>query len=140
VKICDRVLRGELTNAGAAAAFSRGEGDTLNCADSSFTSISWEVVEFPIGTVVQQVTQQLAVATPTATVAITPIDESRTLVIGGGQWASGQLHGEGRHSSSELIGEMRSQAYLASNSSLSFSRESSTNTATFTAYVVQFKP
>jgi hypothetical protein len=136
--ICDRVLRGALTDGGTKVTFSRGDGDTANCTGSSFTSISWEVVQFPVGTVVQQVTQQLtggSVAVP-----IAAVDLSRTIVIGGGQWASGQLHGEGRHSSSELISEMRAQAHLTSSTTLEFFRETANNSATFTAYVVQLKP
>lgn len=137
-KICDRVLRGELTDGGSKVTFSRGEGDTTNCVGSQFNSISWEVVQFPVGTVVHQVTQQLSGALESAT--IPAVDRSRTIVIGGGQWASGQLHGEGQHSSSELISEMRAQAYLVDSTTLHFYRESSNNTARFTAYVVQLKP
>jgi hypothetical protein len=139
VRICERALRGALINNGATVRFSRGEGDTVNCAGSNFGEISWEVVTFPMGTVVQQVTQQLTGATASASLTI-PVDLSRTLVFGGGQWSSGQLHGEGRYASSELIGEMRAQAVFTNNSTLLFYRESAINTATFTAYVVQFKP
>jgi hypothetical protein len=140
--ICNRVLRGELTNSGTTVTFSRGDGNAANCVGSQFNAISWEVVQFPAGTVVQQVTQALAAGTGglSASTQISPVDLSRTLVIGGGQWASGQLHGEGAHSSSDLISEMRAQAYLTDSTTLNFSRESSNNTATFTAYVVQFKP
>ncbi|HYI02330.1 hypothetical protein [Hyalangium sp.] len=138
-RICDRALRGELINSGATVRFSRGEGDTVNCAGSNFGEISWEVVTFPMGTVVQQVTQQLTGATASVPLT-TPVDLSRTLVFGGGQWSSGQLHGEGRYASGELINEMRAQAVLSNNSTLLFYRESFINTATFTAYVVQFKP
>ncbi|HYI02376.1 putative metal-binding motif-containing protein [Hyalangium sp.] len=138
-RICERALRGELINNGATVRFSRGEGDTVNCAGSNFGEISWEVVTFPVGTVVQQVTQQLTGATASVPLT-TPVDLSRTLVFGGGQWSSGQLHGEGRYASGELINEMRALAVLSNNSTLLFYRESFINTATFTAYVVQFKP
>jgi hypothetical protein len=139
--ICNRVLRGELTNGGNQVSFSRGDGDTANCVSSQFF-ISWEVVQFPVGTVVQQVTQSLVAGAEglSASTQISPVDLSRTLVIGGGQWASGQLHGEGRHSSSELISEMRAQAWLTDSTTLNFSRVTSNNTAKFTAYVIQFKP
>jgi hypothetical protein len=139
-QICNRMLRGELTNGGARATFSRGDGDTTNCLGSSFTSIAWEAVQFPAGTVVQQVTQPLAGGAVQGTASITAVDLSRTIVIGGGQWASGQLHGEGRHSSGDVINEMRAQAFLTDSTTLTFYRESSNNTARFTAYVVQLKP
>jgi hypothetical protein len=139
-KICDRAVRGELAVDGGSVSFSRGEGDTANCAGSTVTGISWEVVQFPVGTVVQQVTQQLAGGAPSVAATISPVDMSRTLVIGGGQWASGQLHGEGRHSSSDNIGEMRAQAFLVNSTTLNFYRDATQNTATFTAYVIQFKP
>jgi hypothetical protein len=139
-KICDRMLRGELTNNGAKATFSRGDGDTTNCLASSFTSIAWTAVQFPEGTVVQQVTQPLAMGSTQGNASISAVDLSRTIVIGGGQWASGQVHGEGRHSSSDLISEMRAQAFLNDSTTLTFFRESSNNTARFTAYVVQLKP
>jgi hypothetical protein len=35
---------------------------------------------------------------------------------------------------------MRAQADLTNSTTLTFSRTSSNNTATFTAYVIQFKP
>jgi hypothetical protein len=43
-------------------------------------------------------------------------------------------------SSNELISEMRAQAYLTASNTLSFYRDSANSSATFTAYVVQFKP
>jgi hypothetical protein len=140
-KICDRVLRGELINSGNDVRFSRGDGASSNdCGGSSFNSIRWEVVQFPEGTVVQQVTQALGVGELSMDASISAVDPSRTLVIGGGQWASGQVHGEGRHSSSELISEMRARAHLADNATLTFTRETANNTARFTAYVVELKP
>jgi hypothetical protein len=139
-KSCDRAVRGELAVDGGSVSFSRGEGDTTNCAGSAITGISWEVVQFPSGTVVQQVTQQLAAGIESGTATISSVDRSRTLVVGGGQWASGQLHGEGQFSGSDNIGEMRTQAWLTNDTTLNFFRGASTSSATFTAYVIQFKP
>jgi hypothetical protein len=137
--ICNRALRGELIDSGATIRFSRGEGDTTNCVGSQFGAISWEVVQFPPGTVVQQFTQQLT--GPAASVTLPQaVDQSRTLVIAGGQWASGQLHGEGKYFANEYISEMRALAYLTDGSNLLISRETSNATATFTVYVVQLKP
>jgi hypothetical protein len=140
-KICDRVLRGELTNGGGRVTFSRGDGDIANCTGSAFTAISYEVVQFPVGTVVQQLTRQLAAATLTADITLpSAVDRSRTLVLAGGQWASGQVHGEGRHFASELISEMRARATLIDNTTLRLTRETANASATFTVYVVQLKP
>jgi hypothetical protein len=139
-KICDRVLRGDLSN-GLAARFWRGEGDT-NCAGSNFTAISYEVVEFPPGTFVQQLTQQLAAGTTSSSISLpTPVDASRTLVLLGGQGSSGQVHGEGRHATSELMAEMRARASLnAQGTTVTLTRDTANASATFTFYVVQLKP
>jgi hypothetical protein len=139
-RICDRVLRGELTDSGRSVTFSRGLGSAASCAGSSFTAISWEVVQFPVGTVVHQVSRSLTSGALSTSTPVQAVDLSRTLVIGGGQWASGQLHGEGLHSTSELISEMRAQAFLSDSTTLNFYRETANNSARFTAYVVQFKP
>lgn len=141
-KICDRLVRGEFTNSGSKVTFSRGDGDTsANCTTPQINSISWEAVTFPTGTVVQQVTKALAAGTASANVTLqTPVDPTRTIVIGGGQWASGQLHGESRNSANENISEGRALAYLADGSTLTIARETSADSATFTVYVVQLKP
>lgn len=140
-KICDRLVRGEITNGGNRVTFSRGGGDTsINCTSPSINSISYEVVTFPVGTVVQQVTRSLLSTVANTNVAITSVDPSRTIVIGGGQWASGQVHGESKFAGGENISEGRIQAYLMNGSTLTLSRETSSDGATFTVYVVQLKP
>lgn len=139
--ICDRLVRGELTNGGSRATFSRGSGDTsATCTTPNINQISYEVVTFPVGTVVQQVTRSLLSGTASTNVAISPVDPSRTIVIAGGQWASGQVHGESKFAGSENISEGRAQAYLADASTLTIARESSSDGAIFTVYVVQLKP
>jgi hypothetical protein len=140
-KICDRALRGELTDA-TTVSFSRGEGDTTNCAGMQLPEISWEVVQFPVGTFVQQITRQLAGGTVASSITLpTPVDPSRSIVFMGGQWASGQVHGEGKYSLAENINEMRAQAALSTDgTTLTLTRESSNSSAAFTVYVVQFKP
>lgn len=140
-KICDRLVRGELTDGGNKVAFSRGSGDTSpNCTTPQINEISYEVVTFPAGTVVQQVTRALLAGGTSTDVAITPVDPSRTIVIGGGQWASGQVHGESKFAGGENISEGRIQAYLMNGSTLTLSRETASDGATFTVYVVQLKP
>ncbi|KFE60723.1 beta strand repeat-containing protein [Hyalangium minutum] len=140
-KICDRLVRGELTSSGNKLTFSRGSGDTSpNCTTPQINEISYEVVTFPAGTVVQQVTRSLLAGGASTNVAITPVDPSRTIVIGGGQWASGQVHGESKFAGGESISEGRIQAYLMNGSILTLSRESTGDGATFTVYVVQLKP
>jgi hypothetical protein len=139
-KVCDRVLRGDITSNGQNIRFSRGEGDAANCSSSGITAISYEVVQFPVGTVVQQVTRQLTGASDVVTLQ-TPVDASRSLVIAGGQWTSGQVHGEGRHMASELMGEMRARAVLSMDgTTVTLTRDSALASATFTFYVVQLKP
>ncbi|WP_224247076.1 hypothetical protein [Hyalangium gracile] len=138
---CDRAVRGELTNA-TTVSFSRGEGDATSCAGVPISSISWEVVEFPAGTVVQSLTRQLVALQPTLTVTLpTSVDPSRTVIITGGQWASGQVHGEGKHTGVDGISDMRAMATLAPDgSSITLTRATSVSTATFTFFVVQLKP
>jgi hypothetical protein len=141
--ICNRALRGELTNGGARLRFSRAEGSTANnCASSNFSAISWEVVEFPAGTFVQQVTQQLAAASSSAVITLpTPVDASRSIVLMGSQVSSGQAGGEGQYSSGELIGEMRARAALnPAGTTVTLLRDSTNASARFTVYVVQLKP
>lgn len=139
--LCDRALRGELRDNGATVHFSRGEGDAANCTGMQLTSISWEVVQFPPGTLVQQVTQQLTGLTTPVTLQ-TPVDLSRTLVLAGGQWASGQVHGEGRHSTNNAptINDFRVEAELTDSSTLRLTRQLQNTSATFTVYVVQLRP
>jgi hypothetical protein len=139
--VCDRALRGELADNGATVRFSRGEGDTANCTGMQLTAISWEVVQFPPGTLVQQVTQRLTGLTTNVTLE-TPVDRSRTFVLAGGQWASGQVHGEGRHSTTATptINDMRVEAELTNVSTLKLTRRLQNTSATFTVYVVQLKP
>ena len=137
---CNRALRGELTNGASRVTFSRGDGNNANCVGSLLSEISWEVVQFPVGTVVQQVTRQLTAGTLEANITISSVDRSRTLVVAGGQWASGQVHGEGKHATGEAISDMRVRASLVDNTTLRLTRETANDTATFTVYVVQLKP
>ncbi|MBN1207713.1 MAG: putative metal-binding motif-containing protein [Myxococcaceae bacterium] len=140
--ICERALRGELTNGGAQVSFTRGDGDAVNCAGSQFTAISWEVVQFPAGTFVQQVTQHLAAGTASISTTLpTTVDASRTVVFVGGQGASGQALGEGQYKDGEIIGEMRARAELsADGTTVTLTRDSSISSAKFTFFVVQLKP
>ncbi|WP_224361597.1 beta strand repeat-containing protein [Hyalangium versicolor] len=134
---CDRGVRGELTNT-TTVSFSRGEGDSANCSASKVDEISWEVVTFPSGTVVQQYKQPLTGNSAPINLT-TSVDPSRTLVIAGGQWASGQVHGEGKVQT-DTISDVRAQAYLFDNSTVNLNRQTATSTATFTVFVVQLKP
>jgi hypothetical protein len=139
-KICDRAVRGELTD-GITGTFSRGEGDAANCSGMAISGISWEVVQFPVGTVVQQFTQPLGagVANMDITLPI-PVEPSRTIVIAGGQWSSGAVHGEGTYSGGEVINEMRARATVTDATHVNLTRESSMASAKFTVFVVQLKP
>jgi hypothetical protein len=141
--ICNRSLRGELINSGATLRFSRAEGNAANnCANSNFSAISWEVVQFPAGTVVQQVAVPMAAASSSAVVTLpAQVDPSRTLVLMGSQMSSGQAGGEGRYSSGEIAGEMRARAALnPAGTTLTLLRDSANASANFTVYVVQLKP
>jgi hypothetical protein len=137
--VCNRTVRGEITGAGSTITFSRGAGDTTNCLGAQINSISWEVVQFPPGTVVQQITQSTTATSLPISLAQS-VDLSRTLIIAGGQWASGQVQGEAQHTSTDAIGEMRAQAFLSDNSTVLLSRAAGSGTAIFTFYVVQLKP
>ncbi|HEX8701849.1 MAG TPA: hypothetical protein VF815_23680 [Myxococcaceae bacterium] len=142
-EICNRALRGELRDNGATLRFSRAENTTANnCASGNITAISWEVIQFPVGTSVQQVTHRLLATETTAPITLTqPVDPSRTIIVMGNQVSSGQAGGEGQHSGSQLIGEMRARAVLNANgTTVTLTRDSSTASATFTFFVVQLKP
>ncbi len=140
---CDRLVRGELTSSGAKVTFSRGDGDSSsNCTTPNITSISYEVVQFPVGTLVQQITWPLAAGVTSTNITLpTVVDPTRTIVIAGGQWASGQVHGESSYSGGSIISEGRAQASVSTDGkTLTLIRETSNASATFTVYVVQFKP
>ncbi len=139
-KVCDRAVRGELTD-GITGTFFRGNGDMVNCADMAISGISWEVVQFPVGTVVQQFTRTLAATAASMDISLPiRVEPSRTIVIAGGQWASGVVHGEGSYSGGEVINEMRAQAYVKDPDTITLTRESSIASAKFTIFVVQLKP
>jgi hypothetical protein len=141
VKICDRALRGELADNGNKVRFSRGEGDAANCAGAQISSISWEVVEFPPGVRVHQLTKHLAAGSSSGSITLPAlIDRSRTLVFTGGQWASGQVLGEGRYASNEYLSEMRALVSISDASTVLIERSDNFSSATFTVYVVQLKP
>ncbi len=140
--ICERILRGELTDEGMRATFSRGLKDE-SCDGVKIKEISWEVVQFPEGTLVQQLTHEMNANSYNVLITLPiTVDSSRTLVFAGGQWASGQVHGEGKNAvNSQAIGEMRARAILAENGqSVRLIRESAKDSAKFTFFVVQLKP
>ncbi len=141
--ICGRVLRGQISATGSMVTFSRGNGNTNNCDDGgTSTRISWEVVEFPERTLVHQLTQEMNANVKEISIALpTEVDPSRTLVFAGGQWASGQVHGEGRYRDGQVIGEMRARATLTEDGrSVRLIRESANDSAKFTFFVVQLRP
>ena len=138
-RVCERMVRGALISDGRQVLFSRGEGEEFNCTGYPVEILTWEVIQFPPGTFVQQVTAQL---TDTSASVSLPkeVDPSRTLVLAGGQWASGQVHGEGRFYFEELQSEMRAQAFLSDPKHVKLVRETAYTPATFTVFVIQLKP
>jgi archaellum component FlaF (FlaF/FlaG flagellin family) len=131
--ICARTVRGEMLSS-TSIRFTRG------CEDPESTDIddiSWERVEFTDGTTVQQVIVSMTPGQGTANVAINPVNTTNTVVFSGGQWTGGQALGEGTYAANDIIGTVEGRFSLTSSTNLQVIRDNTSESATWTAYVVQ---
>ncbi len=138
VKVCDRLIRGELSS-DTAMLFYRGLGDTTNCTGATAV-VAWERVQLPAG-VVQQVHMGMSPGSAeTRTTLTTPVDRSRTLVFAGGQNFGGQAAGETGYFGDDIIGAGMARHELTSATELKLDRSHTVGTANFTSYVVELVP
>ncbi len=138
VIMCDRVLRGELTSP-TSITFSRGAGDT-GCAVPTIPSISWERIEFGTRGATQHFLVGMDAGTQTASVPITAVDTTRTLVFATGQMQSGQAGGETSYAADDIIGTSLGWHTLTSSTTLEVSRGSDGGVAQWNSTVLQLEP
>ncbi|MET0404480.1 MAG: hypothetical protein ABW123_18855 [Cystobacter sp.] len=140
-KLCDRVLRGELSSA-TSVHFFRGAGAS-GCGASPIEEISWERVDFgPLARVQSRLIEFPAGnRLPASTPLISAVETARTVVFSGAQSLGGQAGGESNHDN-PVIAEALAGLTLASSTELSAQRIPG-NTYSYTkvnACVVQFEP
>lgn len=136
--ICDRVLRGELTSP-TSITFSRGAG-AEGCAGSTIDSISWERIEFGARASAQHFQVSMAGGAQTASIPITAVDMTRTLVFATGQMQSGQAGGETSYAADDVIGTALGWHTLTSPMTLGVSRGADGGTAQWSSTVLQLEP
>jgi hypothetical protein len=137
--ICDRVLRGEITSP-TSLTFSRGAGADAGCTASTIDSISWERIEFGTRGSTQHFLVSMDGGTQTASVPITAVDTTRTLVFSSGQMQSGQAMGETSYAADDIIGTALGWHTLTSSTSLEVSRGADGGTAQWNSTVLQLEP
>jgi hypothetical protein len=131
--ICDRMLRGELTSP-TAITFTRG------CTGATIHSISWERIEFGARASAQHFLVSMDGGTQTASVPITAVDTTRTLVFASGQEHSGQGGGETSFSANDIIGTAVGWHTLTSPTTLEVTRGADGGTAQWNSTVLQLEP
>jgi hypothetical protein len=136
--MCQRMVRGDISGRNELT-FHRGEGST-DCALTNIDAISWERVELPAGSSVQQMDVSVGNGEGFKEVSIDPVDLDRTLAFAGGQWSAGQATGEGTYALDDVMGAMIGVHVLQSPTRLEVTRASSLGTARWTSFVVQLKP
>jgi len=137
--VCDQALRGELSSP-TSLAFTRGDNSSSTCDGVKLDEISWERVQLPQGSSVQSLTLAMPAGTSSATQPLAPVDLTRVLAFAGGQWASGQVQGEGSLDKQSNMGDTRARFQLTAPNTLTATRDSNLGTARFTAFAVEWLP
>ncbi|WNG18468.1 hypothetical protein [Cystobacter fuscus] len=137
--LCDRVLRGTLTSP-TEISFSRGAGSSAGCTTAVINDISWERIDFGPRASVQTVPVTMNRGEYEAYPAISPVDESRSVVFASGQGMNGQAGGESSYAADDLISESLAGFEFDSPNRLRIIRDSFEGRARWTSFVVQFEP
>lgn len=137
-KMCDRVLRGELTSP-TSLTFSRGAGNA-SCVGPTIEAISWERIEFGSRASAQHLQVTMDAATQTVTLPIIAVDPTRTLVFASGQMQSGQAGGETSYAADDIVGTSLGWHALTAPTSLSVTRGATGGTAQWFSTVLQLEP
>jgi hypothetical protein len=136
--ICEVLVRGEMPTS-SSLNFSRASGATGACLASALPQVVWERLDFGTRGKVQTFTTTLNANVSTASVAITPVDTTRTIVFASNQGVSGQGVGETNGAVTHLSdGQARFELTSATN--VTVTRQHNTGTANFTFYVVEIDP
>lgn len=146
-RMCKRRLRGVVTNAsGATFTAERGGDQTMGmtvCNESAVDEVAWEMVEWPVGSVVARPGTSLSMAAATGTATWTGMAPSmfvqhRTILYLAGQGPGGQSSGEGEYDD-DRVGDMSARAVF-SGSDVLLTRGATNAIARFSPYGVQFDP
>ena len=137
--ICDVLLRAELPTP-SSLNFSRATGLTGACVTSPILRMAWERIDFGSRASVQTKTVTLPINSSTLSVAISPVDTTRTIVFASSQAASGQGNGEASYAGGSYLGEGNARFELTSSTNVNVNRQRSLGSAAFTFYVVEFDP
>lgn len=136
--MCQRMVRGEISRRDGLV-FHRGEGST-DCDNANINAISWERVELPGASSVQQLEVAMEDGGTSKEVIISPVNLDQTLVFAGGQWSAGQATGEGSYALDDVMGAMIGTHVLSSPTQLEVTRASNLGSARWTSFVVQLSP
>jgi hypothetical protein len=138
--VCNRMLRGRM-NSNNTLQFTRGLGTIGSCTSVNIDAISWERIELPVGTLVQQLQVDVADGAALAPTPLTQeVDLTRTLAFSGGQWLNGQGGGEGTFAGDDIFGTATGFHQLTSPSELEVTRGSAQGYARWTPYILQLLP
>jgi hypothetical protein len=103
-RVCALGIRGELGVSGIT--FSRA-ADSACSPLVTMDAIAWELVRFPVGTLVQQAGISMEDHEDTGFAELTlPVRPDTTLVLAGGQWTNGQAMGEGASTSERFLSDV----------------------------------
>jgi len=136
--ICNRNVRGELTSP-TSIRFSRGDG-ALACRDVLVEAIGWERVQLPAGVRVQGREVALSAGAGAGTVPIDPVDVTRSFLLAGGQFTSGQAGGEGSYRQGDVLGEMLGALTFATPSLVQVTRAATVGSARWNVFAVEVPP
>ena len=136
--ICDRSLRGELISP-TAIRFHRGDGNPA-CAGTLLAAIGWERIQLPRGVRVQASEVAMAPSQATQTVSISAVDPTRSLLLAGGQFTSGQAAGEGSFDQDDVLGEMLGAFTFEGAAQVGVQRAAALGSARWTLFVVEVPP
>jgi hypothetical protein len=137
--ICNRSIRGELISP-TAIRFHRGDGNPACYGAAMVDAIGWERVQLPPGVRVQPLEMSLAANVLTGTMAISPVDRTRSLLFAGGQFTDGQTGGEGSFAVDDVLGETSGAFTFDSPSLVRVTRAVGQGSARWNAFAVEVPP
>lgn len=134
--LCGFQIRGQITSANTIA-FTRGNGDDVNCSTPDITAIAWERVQLPPGATSQQALVSMADGESTATATISPVDPARSFAFASSNFNAGQGFGETSYNADDLPGVVGAKLSLATGSRLQLDRAMDAGSSLWTSYVVE---
>jgi hypothetical protein len=120
-------------------ALTRAAGSTT-CSNNAPEALGWERIDFGNKATVREYTANFMAGDTSATVTISPIDTSRTMVFSGSQMAGGQGAGETDHDGTSRFTEAAFQLVLTDATTVTVTRAENTSAAIVTFYVAELLP